>query len=387
MNKVTTINLNGKAYQIEEAGYELLRKYLDQAAKKLEGNPDKDEIMGDFEHAIAEKCGQYLTGGKDVITTSEIEAIIAKMGPVETGTEDAQGATGTSSTSQSTSGGVHTPRRFYRLVEGEWIAGVCNGLGAYFNLDTSLIRILFVILGLLTHGFMILVYIILAVVMPVARTDEEHERARGQAPFVANEFIEQAKQRYAEFQKDHPHMPATPQDPLDKAEWHKWKHEMKQWKHEWKADRHAEKMRTRAERVADRHHDVSGAGFFRFILGLLITALVAIWAIALWSIIFHGLVFGYPILALVAAGAGLAAHPMVVAIVFITALLYVLVLPLKLLMKNARPQRWGQYSFFNDLVQSVFFVFALYLLLYTAEMLFPVVREAWNMVLSSMRSL
>jgi hypothetical protein len=59
MNKVTTINLNGKAYQIEEAGYELLRKYLDQAAKKLEGNPDKDEIMGDFEHAIAEKCGQY----------------------------------------------------------------------------------------------------------------------------------------------------------------------------------------------------------------------------------------------------------------------------------------------------------------------------------------
>ena len=54
MNKVTTINLNGKAYQVEEAGYELLRKYLDQAGVKLEGNPDKTEIMGDFEQAIAD---------------------------------------------------------------------------------------------------------------------------------------------------------------------------------------------------------------------------------------------------------------------------------------------------------------------------------------------
>ena len=48
MNRVITINLNGIAYQLEESGYEALRTYLDNAARRLEGNPDKDEIMADI---------------------------------------------------------------------------------------------------------------------------------------------------------------------------------------------------------------------------------------------------------------------------------------------------------------------------------------------------
>ena len=384
MNKVTTINLNGRAYQVEEAGYELLRSYLDRAAAKLEGNPDKDEVMADFEQAIAEKCAQYLTGGKDVITTHEIEAIIAKMGPVEIGTENHRA----NENASGTTSGVRSPRRLYRLVEGEWIAGVCNGLGAYFNLDVSLMRIIFVILGLLTHGFMILVYILLAIVMPVARTEEERERARGQAPFSANDLIEQAKQRYADFQKNHPHTPATPEDPYSKEEWRKWKDEMKKWKYEWKADRHAEKARLREERFQGRHnHETSGVGFFRFIIGLIIAMLVVIWAMALWSIIFHGLFFGYPLASWFTTSAGLITHPELLAIVFVTALLYVIALPLKLLMKNARPQPWSHYSFFVDLMQSIFFIFALYLLFYIGGMFFPIVHETWSTVLTSIRSL
>ena len=377
MNKVTIINLNGKAYQIEEMGYELLRKYLDQAAAKLEGNPDKDEIMGDFEQAIAEKCEYYLKDGKDVITTSEIEAILAKMGNVETETGGQYNASPTG----------NPLRRLYRIVEGEWIAGVCNGLGAYFNLDTTLIRIIFVILAFLTHGFMVGVYIILAIAMPVARTEEEQERARGQAPFDANEFIEQAKQRYAEFQKKHPHSSSTSNATVDKEAWQSWKEEMKQWKYEWRADRHAEKARRKSEKKSIHNHEMSGSGFFRFVLGLLVTALVVIWALALWSILLHGLVFGYPIATLHTLGTGIGSHPTILAIILITALLYVLVLPLKLLIKNAQPQRWGHYSFFNDLIQSIFFLFALFVLFYTAGLLFPVVHEALNMVITSIKAL
>ena len=55
MNKVVTINLNGRAYQLEEAGYDHLRTYLAHAAKQLADDPDKDEIMADFEQAIADK--------------------------------------------------------------------------------------------------------------------------------------------------------------------------------------------------------------------------------------------------------------------------------------------------------------------------------------------
>ncbi len=51
MNKVVTINLNGTAYQLEEAGYEVLRHYLDAAVLSLANNPDKDEIVTDIEQA------------------------------------------------------------------------------------------------------------------------------------------------------------------------------------------------------------------------------------------------------------------------------------------------------------------------------------------------
>jgi len=82
MNKVITINLNGNAYQLEEIGYEALRTYLDNAARQLAANPDKDEIITDIEQAIGEKC-RALTGPyRTVVLARDIERIIAEMGPV-----------------------------------------------------------------------------------------------------------------------------------------------------------------------------------------------------------------------------------------------------------------------------------------------------------------
>src|SRR5271169_6112710 len=91
MNKVISINLNGNAYQLEEGGFEALRAYLDTAARRLEGNPDKAEIIADIEEAIAGKFRSLLNPNKTVIVAKEVADIISEMGPVE----DASGASGT----------------------------------------------------------------------------------------------------------------------------------------------------------------------------------------------------------------------------------------------------------------------------------------------------
>lgn len=57
-------------------------------------------------------------------------------------------------------------RKLYRLPEQGKILGVCAGLAEYFDMDVALIRIVFVILALATVGSAILLYIILAIVMP-----------------------------------------------------------------------------------------------------------------------------------------------------------------------------------------------------------------------------
>ncbi len=53
-----------------------------------------------------------------------------------------------------------------RSKSNRMIAGVCAGLGDYFNIDPTIIRLLFV-LGFFTfNGAMLLVYIIMAIVTP-----------------------------------------------------------------------------------------------------------------------------------------------------------------------------------------------------------------------------
>ena len=44
--------------------------------------------------------------------------------------------------------------------------GVCGGLGEYFNIDPVLVRVLFVLAFIFGFGSPLLVYIILAFVMP-----------------------------------------------------------------------------------------------------------------------------------------------------------------------------------------------------------------------------
>ena len=54
------------------------------------------------------------------------------------------------------------------------LAGVCAGIAEYFDVDPTVIRILYVFLTVFSAGFPgILVYIILAVIMPVAPNNSE----------------------------------------------------------------------------------------------------------------------------------------------------------------------------------------------------------------------
>ena len=57
-------------------------------------------------------------------------------------------------------------KKLYRSEEGKMIAGVCAGLGEYFNIDPTVVRLGFVIFGCM-GGSGILAYILAAVIIPV----------------------------------------------------------------------------------------------------------------------------------------------------------------------------------------------------------------------------
>lgn len=201
MKRVVTVNLGGKAYQLEEDGYALLAQYLETAAARLHGNPDAAEILLDLELAIADKAELALSARKNVVTTREIERIVEEMGPVDafddygksgeepwhrTGGSERVDAAGAASQTQK------PKRRLYRLTgKDKMLAGVCAGLAARSGIDVSLVRIAFVALTLATSGLGVVGYVALALLMPAADTPIE-AAASGGVPFDVREVFDAA---------------------------------------------------------------------------------------------------------------------------------------------------------------------------------------------------
>lgn len=57
-------------------------------------------------------------------------------------------------------------KRLYRSGGERVIGGVCGGIGEYFNVDPTIIRILYVLFTLLSFGTGVLLYLILWFIIP-----------------------------------------------------------------------------------------------------------------------------------------------------------------------------------------------------------------------------
>ena len=57
-------------------------------------------------------------------------------------------------------------KRLYRSSDNRVFAGICGGLGEYFDVDPTVVRVVNVLLSLLTAFMGILLYIILLFVIP-----------------------------------------------------------------------------------------------------------------------------------------------------------------------------------------------------------------------------
>lgn len=62
-------------------------------------------------------------------------------------------------------------KRLYRSRDNRMIAGVCAGLGKYFNIDPTVVRLIFVLGAFLGMGTAVVAYIVLLLVVPEEPTD------------------------------------------------------------------------------------------------------------------------------------------------------------------------------------------------------------------------
>ena len=63
---------------------------------------------------------------------------------------------------------MNNTKRLYRLTEGKLIGGVCTGLGDYFNIDYTIIRLIWV-LSVLLAGIGFFAYLVAWILIPEKR--------------------------------------------------------------------------------------------------------------------------------------------------------------------------------------------------------------------------
>jgi phage shock protein PspC (stress-responsive transcriptional regulator) len=177
MQRIIQIKIGGTSAPIEEDAFLILRDYI--AALKREFSYDEGkEIIEDIERRIAELFGMRLSHGAPAIDAADVKKVIETLGtPSEI--KDAAGGHSQygNNFSQDTYRQYTPPRKrsFARLLRDPYnkvIGGVASGIAHFFDIDPTIVRLVWVVL-FLTFGIGFFAYIIAWIIIPEARSREE----------------------------------------------------------------------------------------------------------------------------------------------------------------------------------------------------------------------
>ena len=182
MNTTININIGGSSFCLDTEAYDLLHGYLQSVERNLSSDTDKKEVMDDIEHRIAELFVELLKKQhQSVITTDMVDAVIIQMGKPDD-FKDTEAGESFGAKSVNYAKGLFQ-RHLYRDPANKVIAGVCSGLASWFGISAIWIRLAFV-LCMIFWGFTALVYIILWIIVPEARTAAQRLELRGKEATV-----------------------------------------------------------------------------------------------------------------------------------------------------------------------------------------------------------
>lgn len=185
MEIIIHTTVGGISFQFQESANKALGAYLAEIRKHLSDRQDASEIAEDIEARVAEVLLEVNGGSTTVITDEVVSIVIERIGKPS----EIDFGAGPDATERTVQNERYT-RRLYRDGSNSVFAGVCSGLGVYFNSDPILFRVAFLLLFFIPmfghhhhmgNGFSILLYAILWVVIPKAKTHRQLMEMHGKS--------------------------------------------------------------------------------------------------------------------------------------------------------------------------------------------------------------
>ncbi len=184
MNKTININLGGIFFHIDETAYQKLKRYIDSIRRSLSDDPKgRDEIIADIEQRISELLSEKVADPRQVVSEGDIDEVINVMGQPEDYMVDEE--LFSEDTRRSYSSDRASRKRLFRDGDDKFLGGVSSGIAYYFDVDVIWIRIAWLVAAF-GFGFGFLLYIILWILLPEARTTAEKLQMEGEAVTIGN---------------------------------------------------------------------------------------------------------------------------------------------------------------------------------------------------------
>lgn len=170
MKEITRIHIAKLTYDIEVAAKKELEKYI----AALERYAEDQEILDDIEIRITELLAERGVEKGGVITTSDVAAVRAQLGePSDFAPEGASGSV--ADTEQLDTEG----KRVYRDTDNAILGGVLAGFARFFGIDSLWVRLIFIVLLFASFGAALIVYMVLWLIIPPARTAAQKLQMQG----------------------------------------------------------------------------------------------------------------------------------------------------------------------------------------------------------------
>lgn len=192
MKPVENVSIGGYVFVLEEDACEACRNYLSELEAFYSKSVNGLEIMEGIEERMCELLLEN-RGEGNVVTLQMVESAISTLGRPEAIEEESGESQSTAETGRET----RIKKKLYRDPSTGKLAGVCSGLGTFFGIDPTVLRLIFVILTLIPAGLfmnrgnlripdlsMPVVYMVLWICMPVARTVRQRDELRGESGTV-----------------------------------------------------------------------------------------------------------------------------------------------------------------------------------------------------------
>ena len=180
MKEITRIHLAKTPFSAEIDAKKSLEKYLNSIQKNMHAEP---EAMREIEARMVELLAERGVSKDGVISHDDVLAVQKQMGEPRDFSDDASEAVDEIEDKDIDDKPV---KQLMRDPDNAIIGGVCAGVAAYFNINPLWVRLIAIISPFMTFGTAVLIYVVMWLSIPPARTASDKLRMRGEPVTLAS---------------------------------------------------------------------------------------------------------------------------------------------------------------------------------------------------------